>query len=593
MSSQDSNQPDPEARVTEVVNATGVNQHLGPGFKLKGRYLIERELGRGGIGVVYLARDERLHAMPVVIKFLLEASGSNAWLATKFLQEAEALTRINHPGVVKVIDRDTSDDGRPFFVMEFVAGRSLRSLMKPEGMELAEAGRILKQIGHSLGAAHQHGIVHRDLKPENILLQHLSVGEEQVKLIDFGIAKVLDSQSGAATEVSVIAGSLQYIAPEQLESGAVTSATDVYALAIVAYEMLTGRRPFDPTAEGYLAAVQQVALWQRDHRFVDPREIRPDLPQEADELIRRALSYASEQRPQDARLFGDQLAKALGEVSSVTPENQPLRPSSQGKPQVAPETTEVLSYSSPQPVASTDSPQKKSSMPKGAVAAVLSAVVLVSLALAFFGVLPRLRRQPDATPAGSSGQSIAASPELSLIYSVTVQKDPKRYPGSKPFQIPGEVIFSPGDRIHLNFSSSQSGHLYIINEGPADKNGAATYNALFPPVERKSGSALASNDAIRLPERGDGFVFDAEEGVEKLWIIFSASPVQLLESVKRWANPDDAGRIGDLNEVDSIRKLLQSESASPPLADKNEESKQTILSKRGPLLVRLVRMEHH
>src|SRR5262244_2803427 len=118
------------------------SQSSGPvaGGRLKGRYLIECELGRGGVGVVYLARDERLHGMPVVIKFLLEAAGQNKWLSGKFSQEAEALTRINHPGVVRVIDRDLSDDGRPFFVMEFIKGRPLRDVMSrgtPGAMDLA------------------------------------------------------------------------------------------------------------------------------------------------------------------------------------------------------------------------------------------------------------------------------------------------------------------------------------------------------------------------------------------------------------------------------------------------------------------------
>src|SRR5688572_17416674 len=116
----------PESRSTEVIESRITAPHiLQPGQQLKGRYLIDRELGRGGIGVVYLARDERLHSMPVVIKFLLDDSGKSSWLTRKFRQEAEALTRINHPGVVRVIDRDTTDDGRPFFVMEFVIGQPL------------------------------------------------------------------------------------------------------------------------------------------------------------------------------------------------------------------------------------------------------------------------------------------------------------------------------------------------------------------------------------------------------------------------------------------------------------------------------------
>jgi len=225
---------------------------------LKGRYHIERELDRGGIGIVYLARDERLHSMPVVIKFLLDSSGKSSWLTKKFQQEAEALTRINHPGVVRVIDRDTTDDGKPFFVMEFVSGRPLRSVIASQGMNFDHAARLIRQIGSALHAAHQHGVIHRDLKPENILLQSLTGGEEQAKLIDFGIAKVNDSQSGAATEVAVVAGSLQYISPEQLNSQPVSTATDIYAMGIIAYEMVTGRRPFEPDAVGYIAAAQQV-----------------------------------------------------------------------------------------------------------------------------------------------------------------------------------------------------------------------------------------------------------------------------------------------------------------------------------------------
>src|SRR5437016_13438247 len=105
-----------------MTNST-ILQPLRSGALLKGRYRIERELGRGGIGVVYLARDERLHSMLVVIKFLLDDSSQSAWLAKKFMQEAEALTRINHPGVVRVIDRDRAEDGKPFFVMEFINGK--------------------------------------------------------------------------------------------------------------------------------------------------------------------------------------------------------------------------------------------------------------------------------------------------------------------------------------------------------------------------------------------------------------------------------------------------------------------------------------
>lgn len=281
------------------------------GIKLKERYLIERELGRGGIGVVYLARDERLHSMPVVIKFLLEDSDQNSWLQKKFFQEAEALSRLNHPGIVRVIDRDQAEDGKPFFVMEFVNGEALRSVMRAEGMDFEHAAHLLRQIGQALDAAHREGICHRDLKPENIMVQVLSNGDEQIKLIDFGIAKLKNSQTGATTEVPIVAGSLNYIAPEQLLSQSVSAATDIYALGIIAYEMVTGRRPFQPDAPNTVAALQQLIGMQQNEDVIPPGRLRPSLAEPAQQLILKALAFDAARRPQDARVFAEALAAAL------------------------------------------------------------------------------------------------------------------------------------------------------------------------------------------------------------------------------------------------------------------------------------------
>ncbi len=577
-SHSDKNRPDLDSRVTEVVSSAAAPPDVR--FKLKERYLIERELGRGGIGVVYLARDERLHSMPVVIKFLLDISEQNAWLATKFLQEAEALTRINHPGVVKVIDRDTADDGRPFFVMEFVAGRPLRTALKPGGMDLVEAAAIIRQIGHALNAAHQQGIIHRDLKPENILLQHLSAGEEHVKVIDFGIAKVSDSQSGAATEVSVIAGSLQYIAPEQLNSQPVSTATDVYTLSIVAYEMVTGRRPFETNVGGYLAAVQQLAELQRTERFTPPREFRPELSARAEALIRAGLSFDTSKRPNDARVFADDLAKALTEARSATQS-------------ATPDSTEVISYPgltpSSQPAAVVNERSRNRTwlwLLLGGAALVISIVAILATALPGFRGTQQSPPQP-----GASG---AVTAESTLIYSVTVQKDPRRYPDSKPFQLPGEVIFSPGDRIRLSIESPQNGFLYIINEGPASTGGAPSYNTLFPStISRNGAAAIAAGEKIRLPDRGDGFVFDNQEGVEKLWLIFGVSPIPELEKVKRWANPHDGGTIGDAGEVESVRRFLSEQSATAATVEKDETNRHTTVRAKSPIVARLIKLEHH
>ena len=294
---------------------------LGPGVKVNDRYPIERELGRGGMGVVYIARDERLHGMPVVIKFLLDYSAQSSWLSRKFLQEAEALTRINHPGVVKVIDRDRTADGKPFFVMEFIKGKSLRAVMTADGLPLDYAAVLVRQIGQSLGAAHREGVVHRDLKPENIMLEALSDGDEHVKLIDFGIAKLRDSQSGTATDVMMVAGSMNYMSPEQFAGQPVSAAADVYAFAIIAYELVTGRRPFNPDAQSQVVAMQQLVTMQRGEQIIPARQLRPSLSEAAQALLASALRCDPEKRPQDAKQFGEDLARAL--TSATTAFNAP------------------------------------------------------------------------------------------------------------------------------------------------------------------------------------------------------------------------------------------------------------------------------
>src|SRR5205807_2324850 len=176
------------------------------GRVLDDRYRIEKELGQGGVGVVYLARDLKLLDKPVVIKILLDRSLQNSWVVQKFQQEKEALARVDHPGVVGILDTGELADGKPYLVMQYIDGVTLRSQIKPEGMSLDRSAEIIKQIGRALGAAHDRGIFHRDLKPENIMLQNFGAGEEQVKIIDFGIAKLKDSIVAPSTMTGATAG---------------------------------------------------------------------------------------------------------------------------------------------------------------------------------------------------------------------------------------------------------------------------------------------------------------------------------------------------------------------------------------------------
>lgn len=590
-----------------------------PGGKLKGRYLIERELGRGGVGVVFLARDERLHGMPVVIKFLLEAAGRNQWLTGKFSQEAEALTRINHPGVVRVIDRDLSDDGRPFFVMEFIKGRPLRDVMNSQRSDLAYVARIARQIGNALHAAHQQGVFHRDLKPENIMLEQLGDGEEQIKLIDFGIAKVTNPQAGNETEVAVVAGSRQYIAPEQLLSQMASPATDIYALAIIVYELVTGRLPFNPQAETHFLVMQELMRLQQTETFARPQTLRPDLPAAAQTLLLNALSFDPRRRPQNARVFAEDLAQALTGNIKIADERETIAVSAreiiadesratQPAPQIKTEENPAKATgaapaarpSAPNLLRSETAPinaaQTTGVKPKGGKLPLILSILggLIAVIIAAGIAVKTLLPSAESNSAPAAAQPSTSQPERTLNYSVTLRKDPARYPDSAPFQIPGEVVFSPGDRIHFSFSSPQSGYLYIFNESPPAGGQASSFNILFPSPTANQGSAqLAAGQTARIPDHDIGFVFDEEQGAEKLWLIWAADAAPELEPLKRWANPQDVGEIKDVAQVESLRAFLTARSTTQPQVERDETNKQTIIKMKGDVLVKLVNLQHY
>src|SRR5581483_11540119 len=276
---------------------------LEPGALLKNRYLIVRELSRGGFGIVYFAHDQQLHGKPVVVKMQLDTSTDDPWFERKFADELRALSLIDHPGVVGALDSGKTPAGRPFLVMQYVVGQPLRSLIAADGMPLDRVADILRQAGQALGAAHDKNVWHRDLKPENIMVQSLPGGTEYVRLIDFGIATIADLQAKGQTGTRV-AGSAGYMAPEQL-GGQPSAAVDIYALGVIAYEMVTGRRPFiaqDPV---------QLALMQRTGVKIKPSDLRPELPPAAEKLILQALAFNPKDRPAEARQFGEELAQAM------------------------------------------------------------------------------------------------------------------------------------------------------------------------------------------------------------------------------------------------------------------------------------------
>ena len=259
------------------------------GTTVDGRYLVLGVLAEGGMGKLYLARDSNLHDRLVAIKAISQAFLPEPEARRRFNLEVQALTKIGqHPNIVTVHNTGELPDGRPYVVMEYVDGVTLRSLIPRKGMEIERAAYILKDIGTALGYIHNKGILHRDLKPENIMIQVLSDGTELVKIVDFGIAKVQDSLLGSTVQ-DVRIGTPAYMSPEQVRGEQVTTASDVYAMAILASEMITGQRPPDRSSLNSRSGL--------------PRRVQP--------LIVRGLSPNPADRPQSAKQYGDDLHGAL------------------------------------------------------------------------------------------------------------------------------------------------------------------------------------------------------------------------------------------------------------------------------------------
>jgi serine/threonine protein kinase len=267
-------------------------------FKLNGRYEIEGELGRGGFGIAYLARDTHMHSRRVVIKTPRTEEGGtfdDPWFRRHFDEEIKALARIEHPCVVRVYEYGWTPEGQPFFVMAYVEGESLRDAAHGRALGLGRAARIVGQLGSALSAAHDVGVVHRDLKPENVMLQTFR-SEEFAVLIDFGIASVKALRAGPREQSTRVAGTPPYMAPEQLRGGPVP-ASDVWALGVVAYEVVTGRLPF-PAArythahemgEAFLRAVLagEAPTASPDYPPELRRQTTPPAPESLKELLRR------------------------------------------------------------------------------------------------------------------------------------------------------------------------------------------------------------------------------------------------------------------------------------------------------------------
>ena len=294
---------------------------------LEGKYYLEKRLGQGGMGVVYCAKHAYLKTQHAIKIILPDLVGNDPQLVTRFRQEALAAAAIRHHNVVQVTDYGVAQGTLPFLVMEYVEGESLHDLLTQEGKWLPErALELMTAICGGIGAAHRQGIVHRDLKPLNIMiLKDKSSMAEAIKILDFGLAKIKSGEllgSFIQAQTTGLMGSPYYMAPEQWADEEPDVRSDIYSLAVMLFQMLTGDVPFKGSS---IPAIMKKHLTDPPPSFA---ELRINLSPQLETAVRHALEKEPEQRTESVEAFIEELRNAIGftsmNIGVITGQNMPV-----------------------------------------------------------------------------------------------------------------------------------------------------------------------------------------------------------------------------------------------------------------------------
>lgn len=565
------------------------------GEVLDNRYEITELIGEGGMGFVFMAKDRRLTNRVVVVKFLKPEILQEEYLIKKFRQEMEALARIKADDVVDIYDTGTFRD-LPYLVTEYFAGKSLDVFLSEKPVSVPFAGEIVRKIGRALNAVHRAGIIHRDLKPSNILINDSS-GEIEVRIIDFGIARVHDSVvSAQTTQLGRTLGTAFYMSPEQLYGEQnLSPASDVFSLGVIAYEMLTGKRPFAP---------QTIAQLPELHRLgvkMPPRELRPEISEAAEKVMLKALHFTASERFQNAADFGIELAEALKQTMPKSAFDAPTNAPTEVILTVPPPAARTTNGGEEQKLPDNNRPPTPTRENAGVkprrtaliFGASLTAILVLSAVSWLVYTLANSRNNlPPAAP-NNSTQSVVPNniplrnaAEREFAYSIKVQPSEKNRPAftASPLQ-----TFLGGWRFRLQFQSPQNGRLYLLSEGLNEK-GEAVLSILFPDPRLNKGEAtVEGNQKIETNQ----YEFAKTPGVEKFWIVWSASAVPALEAVKSYVNPNDLGMIADETKLQAVREFLRANEASKPAITEDAEKTRVVVKGIGEVVVYPAEFRHN
>lgn len=554
--------------------------------QLVGHYKIIRPLGKGGMGEVYLAGDTKLDRQ-VALKLLPAEFTNRKDLLRRFIQEAKAASSLNHPNIITIHEIGQTD-GIHYIATEFIDGLTLKQHMRRGRLEFAEVLDVSIQVASALAAAHAAGLVHRDIKPENIMLRL----DGYVKVLDFGLAKLTEKSTQSKgsqvntivrgyTKPGTVLGTVDYMSPEQARGKVLDQRTDVFSLGIVLYEMAAGRIPFSGATD--IDAL--VSILEKEPAPL--AEYAPDIPAEFGRIISKALRKDREERYQTIKdllidlkslkeelVFAQKLERSRPPQSRVGLATNPAVKESTTTNQPSPETTNLRLA------------QKTVSRNGQILAVVLGVIVLAGLGVG--GAI--LWRRGTSAPVISTP---APATQRTISYWITVQKYRDGKPYQEPFRLRDDINFEKDYRLRLNVASSQSGRLYLLNEGPALAGQAPTFIVLFPSETANNGSPLLTgNQQIQIPQQ-TWFQFDEQQGTEKIWLVWSDKEVPELEAVKGFVNSKDRGVISSPGLRAAVNEFLQGHSTTAVSVERDEEKKATLVRASGEILVHVINLEHH
>ena len=355
------------------------------------RYEVQGRIGVGGMAEVWRGYDRTLNRT-VAIKTLLPQFARDASFVDRFRREAQAAARLNHPGIVSVYDSGT-DGETAYIVMQFIEGRTLADyLASGKTIPPMKATQVAKEIAEALAAAHAEGVIHRDIKPANVMVTR----DGKVLVMDFGIARLISGPE-TAPQTSAVLGTASYLSPEQAQGHSVDARSDIYALGVVLYEMLTGRPPF--TGDSPMA----IAYKQVNATPEAPSSVNPDVPPQLDAVVMRALSKNPANRYQTGKEFADDLERARtgGQVMAT-----PLLPA-------AGEATQVISRPHPTSVLPPQQDEPGGSR-KAWVGALIAIVIMALLAAGAYLAVTMFT--------GDGGSELVTVPDLTGLTRLEAQQ---------------------------------------------------------------------------------------------------------------------------------------------------------------------------